>query len=99
MKVRGALYVLTYEYNYKIITGCGTILQEYYITDRRKYENIKRYTIMNSIKCAHELQKDNPEMSRGPERIGTRTDLPLIHVLPLCNSDQQEVHKGSSSKI
>ena len=59
MKVCGALYIPTYEYNYKVITGCDTILQYYYITDRRKCENTKRYTIMNSIKGAHELQKKN----------------------------------------
>ena len=59
MKVYGALYIPTYEYNYKVITGCDTILQEYYITERRKYENTKRYTIMNSTKRAHELQKEN----------------------------------------
>ena len=53
MKVRGALYIPIYEYNYKVITGCDTILQEYYITDRRKCENTKRYTIMNSTKDAH----------------------------------------------
>jgi len=29
-KVRGALYIPTYEYNYKVITGCDTI-----------YKNIK----------------------------------------------------------
>jgi len=33
MKVRGALCIPTYEYNYKVITGCDTILKEYYITD------------------------------------------------------------------
>jgi len=27
MKVRGALYIPTYEYNYKVITECDTILQ------------------------------------------------------------------------
>jgi len=31
-KVRGTLYIPTYEYNYKVITGRDTILQEYYIT-------------------------------------------------------------------
>jgi len=31
-KLRGALYIPTYEYDYKVITGCDTILQEYYIT-------------------------------------------------------------------
>ena len=40
-KIRGALYIPTYEYNYKVITGCDTILQEYYITDRLK-ERIQR---------------------------------------------------------
>jgi len=33
MKVRDALYIPTYKYNYKVIIGCDTILQEYYITD------------------------------------------------------------------
>ena len=28
-KVRGALCIQIYEYNYKVITGCDTILQEY----------------------------------------------------------------------
>jgi len=32
MEVRGTLYIPIYEYNYKVITGCDTILQEYYIT-------------------------------------------------------------------
>ena len=56
-KVRGALYISTYEYKYKVITGCDIMLQEYYITDRRKCKIIKGYTIMNSTKNAHELQK------------------------------------------
>jgi len=38
-KIRGTLYIPTYEYNYKVITRCDTILQEYYITDWRKCEN------------------------------------------------------------
>ena len=50
MKVHGALYIPTYEYNYKVITRCDMILQEYYITSRHKYENTKRYTNMNIIK-------------------------------------------------
>jgi len=36
-----------------------TILQEYYITDRRKCENPRRYTNMSNTKEAHELQKEN----------------------------------------
>jgi len=65
MEVRCALYIPTYEYNYKVITGCDTILQEYYITHRRKYENTKGYTMMNSTKCIHELQEKN---SRNEQR-------------------------------
>jgi len=49
----------TFEYNYKVITGCDTILQEYYITDGRKFDSTKRYTSMYSTKGAHELQKEN----------------------------------------
>jgi len=30
MKVHDALYIPTYEYNYKVITGCDKIFQEYY---------------------------------------------------------------------
>jgi len=53
-KARSALYILTYEYNDKVITEFDTILLEYYITDRHKCENTKRYTSMNSIKEARE---------------------------------------------
>ena len=53
-KIRGALYILTYEYNYKVIIRYDIILQEYYITDRRKYEYTKRYIIMINTKDAHE---------------------------------------------
>ena len=64
-KVCGALYILIYEYNYKVIIGCDTILQEYYITDRRKCENTKRYTIMNNIKGIHKLQKESSRDEQG----------------------------------
>jgi len=65
MKIHGALYIPKYWYNYKVITGSDTILQEYYITDTRKCENIRRYIIMNSTIDAHELQEEN---SRGEQR-------------------------------
>jgi len=65
MKVRGGLYISTYEYNYKVIAGYDTKLQEYYITDRRKCENTKRYKIMNSTKDTHELQKENSRDKQG----------------------------------
>ena len=54
-KRHGALYIPTYEYNYKVITRGDTILKEYYITDRCKCENTKGYTVMNRTKCALEL--------------------------------------------
>jgi len=50
IEARGALYIPTYEYNYKVITRCDIILQEYYITDRRKCENTRRYASMDSTK-------------------------------------------------
>jgi len=56
LKICGELYIPTYEYYYKVITRCDTILQEYYITDRRNCENTRRYKSMNSAKGAHELQ-------------------------------------------
>ena len=59
MKVYGVLYIPTYKYNYKVTTRCDTILKEYYIIDRRKCENAKKYTYVNSTKCPHELQKEN----------------------------------------
>jgi len=55
--VCGALYIPTYAYSYKVITRCDTILQVYYITDRRKCEYIKRYTIMNSTKRCSRVTK------------------------------------------
>ena len=58
-KACSALYILTYEYNYKVITGCDIILQEYYITNRYKCDNTTRYTIMNCTKSAHESQNKN----------------------------------------
>jgi len=42
-------------YNYKVITRCDAILQEYYISDRRKCENTKRCTSMNCTKGGSEL--------------------------------------------
>jgi len=41
LEIRDALYIPTYEYNYKVITGCDTKLKEYYIIDRRKCKNTK----------------------------------------------------------
>ena len=97
MNVRGALYIPAKEYNYKVITGCDIILQEYYIIDRHKCENIKRYTIMNSTKDAHELQKKTQETSRGAERIGLQT-VCRLSTLSLRHFDQQ-LGESTSSKL
>jgi len=79
MKVCGALYIPTYEYNYKVITECDTILQEYYIIDGRKCENTKRYIIMNSTKGAHELQKENSRDKQGAWKDRNSDGQLLIH--------------------
>ena len=45
-EARGALYIPTYEYNYKVITGSDPILQEYYITNMaqmREYKEMYKY--------------------------------------------------------
>jgi len=78
-EVCDVLYILTYEYNYKVITGCDTILQEYYITDRRKCENTRRYTSMNIIKGAHELQMENSRAEQGARKNRASDSLPMIH--------------------
>ena len=63
----------TYEYNYKVITGCDTILQEYYITDRRNYENTKSYTSINSTKLLMSHIRKTREPNREPGRTGSQT--------------------------
>ena len=75
----GALYIPKYEYNYKVITGCDTILQEYYITDRRNYENVRRYTSMNSTKGAHEFTEGKLERRAGGRKNRASDGLPTIH--------------------
>ena len=88
MKICSALYISTCEYNYKVITRCDTILQEDYITDRRKCENTQRYTSMNSTKGAHNYRKKTQETSKGPGRIEPQT-VCRWSTLPLRHSDQQ----------
>ena len=100
MEARGALYIPTYEYNYKVITGRDTILQEYYIPYRLRCENTKRYTIMNSTKGAHELQKEKLERrAEGLEGLGLRrlTDDPCHHCTTLISN--RENPQASNSGI
>ena len=49
-EARGALYILTYVYNYKVITRYDTILHKYYITDMTQMREYKGFTIMSSTK-------------------------------------------------
>ena len=56
-----------------------TILQEYYITNRHKCENTKRYISMNSTKGAHELQKENSRDEHGAWKDRALDGLPKIH--------------------
>ena len=92
-KVCCALYIPTHEYNYKVIIGCNTILQEYYTTDRHKCENVKRYTTINSTKEKLERR------AGGPERIGPRTGQLLIHDATAAQLWSQEVYHSASSRI
>ena len=78
-KIRDALYIPTCKYNYKFITGWDTILQEYYITDRRNYENTKRYTNMNSIKGAHEFTEGKLERCAGGWKDRVSDGQPMIY--------------------
>jgi len=78
-EVRGALYIPTYEYNYKVITGCDTILQEYYIIDKRKCENTKRCTSMHNTKGAHESEKKNSRAEQGAWKDRASDSLLMIH--------------------
>ena len=48
MKARITLSILTYEYNYKVIIECETILQKYYITDMvqlQEYKEVYNYEL------------------------------------------------------
>jgi len=94
MEARGALYILTYEYNYKVITIYDTILQEYYITDIRKCENSRRYTSMNSTNGAHEFTKGKLERCVGAWKDSALDGLPMIHATaaPL-KSTTGRIHK------
>ena len=96
-EIYSALYIPIYEYNYKVITRCDKILQEYYITDRHKCENTKRYTSKNRIKGAHKLQRENSRDEQGAWRIGPQTDC-RWSTLSLRIFDQQ-LGEFTSSKL
>ena len=74
MKARGALYIPTYEYNYKVITRCDTILQEYYITD-----NTKKCTSMNCTNSAHEITEGKLKRRAGAWKDRVLDGLSVIH--------------------
>ena len=54
---------------------------------------------MNSTKDAHKLQKENSRDEQGASKVELWTLNCWSETLPLRNSDYQEVHHGSSSKI
>jgi len=88
MKVRCALYILTKEYNYKVITRCDPILPKYYITMRRKIwiqGDIQVWTVQ---KKPTSYKKETREPFRGPERKEPRTVYHWSTTLPQRNSDQ-----------
>jgi len=93
-KACSALYILTYEYNYKVITGCDPILQEYYIIDRCNCENIRRYTTINCTKGSHESQRENSRAEQGDWKDRVSDDLPMIHA-SVANlwSATERIHK------
>ena len=79
MKVRDAFYIPTYEYNYKVITRCDTMLYEYYINDSantRIQRDIQWWIVQNDLTS---YKRKIRGTSRGPGRIRSRTGLPLIH--------------------
>ena len=55
----------THEYNYRVITRGDLILHEYYITEMRNCENIRKCTSMNSKKGTHEFTKGKLERHTG----------------------------------
>ena len=64
---------------------------EYYITDRRKCENTKRYTSMNSIKDAHKLQKRKLKSLVGDlegKDSGRSVDDPRFHCASLISKQE-----------
>ena len=92
------LYIPTYEYNYRVITRYDTILQEYYITDRCKCENMKRYTIMNSTKDRSRFIKGKLESKqKGLEVKGSRRSAhdPRFHCASLI-SNRENLQAPSS---
>ena len=61
------------------VTQDVTLLSEYYITDRRKYESTKGYTGMNSINGAHEFTEAKLERRAGDLEGWALDSLPMIH--------------------
>jgi len=79
--------------NYKVITGCDTILQGYYITDRRKCKNTKRFTIINSTKGTLVKKQDSRD-EQGGWKDGAPDGLPMINTsAPHLWSTTGRIHK------
>ena len=78
-KICCALYIPTYEYNYKVITGCGTILQNITSPDRRKCKNTKRYTIITIQIRIQSHNRKTLEPSKGVWKDRASNGLLLIY--------------------
>ena len=87
-EVCGALYIPTYEYNYKVIIWSDTILKEYYITNRRNARIQGDIQIWTVQKIFMSYKKKIRETSRRPRRIGLKT-VSRWSTLPLRIPDQQ----------
>jgi len=54
-EVRSAVYIPTYEYNYKVSQDVTQYYKNITSPNRRKYENTKRYTIIHCTNEGSEL--------------------------------------------
>jgi len=61
------------------ITNLSQDVTQYYITNKRKCENTKKYTIMNNTEGAYELQKKNSRDEQGGWKDRAPNGQLLIH--------------------
>ena len=99
-KARGALYISTYEYNYKVITGCDRILQEYYITDMCNagfQRDIQVWTIQKELMS---YRRKNSRDEQGAWKYRASDGMSLIHAFTTYLwSATGRIHKLQSSEI
>jgi len=105
-EVRGALNILTYEYDYRVITRCDIILYECYITDMTQMREYKKI-YNNEWTVQKETESHNRkilEPIRGSERKDSRwsTNDPRFGCATLISNgdpntiqDPESGHEGS----